>query len=86
VVETTVFRQLFFRCKLALSPNKVLLKSRLKIDNKSLAETCTTINCLPEVNVEKEEIYFINKIPKKVKVIIPLKNRFENTFYAKNIY
>ena len=83
MVETTVFRQLFFRCELALSPNKVLLNSRLKIDNKSLVETCTTINCLPEVNVEKEEIYFINKIPKKVKVIIPLKNRFENTFYAK---
>ena len=70
MVETTVFRQLFFRCELALSPNKVLLNSRLKIDNKSLVETCTTINCLPEVNVEKEEIYFINKIPKKVKVIM----------------
>lgn len=47
---------------------------------------CIIINCLLEVNVEKEEIYFINKIFKKVKVIILLKNRFENIFYVKNIY
>ncbi|MGH2227043.1 hypothetical protein, partial [Enterococcus faecalis] len=59
---------------------------RVKIDYISLVDTCTTIICLPEVNVEKEDIYFINKMPKKVKVIIPLKNRFVNTFYAKNIY